>query len=328
MLHILNGSSTESTLRRSSITGEFFSFRDALVDGPAPLELDEASWRETRAAHLSQSYGVPREKCERDLLEQAQTLTAFVNHEEVVLWFEQDLFCQLNLLYLLNWFSQDERQATKLSLINPGSFAGRPNFRGLGELTPEELASLFPTRQPVSPVQLELARNAWTAFTSSDPTSIEELLRSDTAAFPFLAIALRAQLRRFPSVRNGLGEIENTGLKLVAEGRAKFEELYLEFVNTNRVFGFGDAQIWLALMTLARAETPLLIARNENATSHLSNVVHTKTSFSLTGPGEAVLEGNADFVRLNNIDHWLGGVHLQGKQVWRWDAPAGRIKYC
>jgi hypothetical protein len=31
-------------------------------------------------------------------------------------------------------------------------------------------------------------------------------------------------------------------------------------------------------------------------------------------------------VRLNGIDRWLGGVHLQGGEAaWRWDADAGRL---
>jgi hypothetical protein len=39
-----------------------------------------------------------------------------------------------------------------------------------------------------------------------------------------------------------------------------------------------------------------------------------------------VLAGEADHVRLNGIDRWLGGVHLEGDEAaWRWDAAAGRL---
>ena len=105
MLHILNGGSTEETLRLTDVDGEFFSFRDALIDGPTPANVDAATWRHVRAEHLSSGYGADFEECEKSLLEQEQTLNSSSAHDEVVLWFEHDLFCQLNLLYLLDWYS-------------------------------------------------------------------------------------------------------------------------------------------------------------------------------------------------------------------------------
>jgi len=47
----------------------------------------------------------------------------------------------------------------------------------------------------------------------------------------------------------------------------------------------------------------------------------------LTDTGRAVLDGRADWIRLNGIDRWLGGVHLHGADAqWRWDAEAGRLR--
>jgi hypothetical protein len=329
MLHILNGSSTESTLKESSVSGEFFSFRDALIAGPARSGLDETNWRRTRAAHLSQSYGVDNDTCENDLLQQFETLASFSKHEEVVLWFEHDLFCQLNLLYLLNWFNDVDLGNTKLSLVNIGEFPGREHFRGLGELSAGELATLFPQRQHVSAAELRLARAAWAAFCSPDPTAIEDLLQTDTTALPFLTRAFTAHLRRFPATGNGLGEIENKTLELIASGREMFVDLFPEFVAAESVYGLGDAQLWLALVGLANAKNPLVTGQNGNGNSHLTKERASTTVFKLTDIGKAVLDGDADFVGLNEIDEWLGGVHLQGSdELWRWDEQAGRLKYC
>jgi len=145
MLHILNGSSTEQTLRQTSIAGDLFSFRDALIAGPASEDLDEISWCRTRAEHLSEDYGVSKDESERDLLLQTEMLGSFAKHDEIVLWFEHDLFCQLNLLYLLNWFGNVETGKTKLSLINVGAFPGKEHFRGIGELNADELACIYST---------------------------------------------------------------------------------------------------------------------------------------------------------------------------------------
>jgi hypothetical protein len=41
---------------------------------------------------------------------------------------------------------------------------------------------------------------------------------------------------------------------------------------------------------------------------------------AITQAGRAVLAGEADVVKLNGIDRWLGGVHLIGAEAaWRWD---------
>ena len=42
--------------------------------------------------------------------------------------------------------------------------------------------------------------------------------------------------------------------------------------------------------------------------------------YQLTETGHEVLAGRADHVRLNGINRWLGGVHLDGGEaLWRWD---------
>ena len=46
----------------------------------------------------------------------------------------------------------------------------------------------------------------------------------------------------------------------------------------------------------------------------------------VTEAGHAVLARTADHVALNDVDRWLGGIHLGGgDDPWRWDADAGRV---
>ncbi|MCM3342852.1 hypothetical protein M3650_30550 [Paenibacillus sp. MER TA 81-3] len=41
---------------------------------------------------------------------------------------------------------------------------------------------------------------------------------------------------------------------------------------------------------------------------------------SLTETGRRVLAGQADWVVMNGMDEWLGGVRLEGRDAsWRWD---------
>ena len=299
--------------------GEHLAWREALICGPVVGGLSEKEWRTLRARHLAEAYELKFEDCEKGLREQQEALSRFSDHEEVVLWFEYDLFCQLHLIYLLDWFARQELGTTRLSLICVGSFPGIEDFRGLGQLNSEQMASLLPERHEVMPAEFKLASTAWTAFSSTDPREIATLLADDSAMLPLLQPALRKHLERFPSAQNGLGLIENKALALIAGGASQFVELFPAFGRAEPTYGLGDAQFWLMLQPLAEAAQPLLTVSNGNSHMPTSSSDFIKASFALTEKGQSVLRREDDFVTLNSIDTWLGGVHLEGKEVWRWN---------
>jgi hypothetical protein len=326
MLNIHNGDSTAGTALKAPIPGAHLAFREALVAGPTPANLSPLEWRKLRAAHLSSAYGGSWEEAQRDLERLEAALSSFYLHEEVVLWFEHDLFCLINLLYLLDWFAARGLGKTRLSLIFIGEFPGKPDFRGLGELNETELASIFDSRHEISEAEMQLATSAWKAYCSPEPTALEEFLNSDTAPIPFLKPALVSHLARFPSVRNGLGRVEQCGLALINEGVKKFTDLFLRFIREEGVYGFGDSQVYLALQQMSNVRAPLL--RNgagRNGKGGLDPERVRNATYEITERGRAVLSGDADFVELNGIDAWLGGVHLTNDHFWRWDDETSRI---
>ena len=65
-------------------------------------------------------------------------------YDELVLWFEHDLFDQLNLIQLLTHLGGRPR-SKPVTLICIDRYPGHPNFKGLGELAPRDLAALFET---------------------------------------------------------------------------------------------------------------------------------------------------------------------------------------
>lgn len=327
MLHIHNGDSSAGIAKHSTISGEHFAWREALIGGPTPAGVTGKEWLRVRAQHLTEFYGVALDEAEIELRTQEERLASYPDHDEVVLWFEHDLFCQANLLYLLDWFAQRKLGKTKLSLICIGEFPGLPNFRGLGELSAEQMASLLGARQQVSAAQLNLATTAWQSYCSQDPSTIERLLETDTSALPFLRRAFRLHLERFPFLRNGLGRIENRGLEFINGGMSLFVDLFPRFCEAEPVYGLGDSQFWVALKHMADVKEPLLKTGNgaDPDQKPTDDTVH-KSAFEITRAGKSVLKAEADFVELNGIDIWLGGVHLSGKtDLWRWDDQRQRL---
>ena len=329
MLHIHGGESSANTARQSTVPGEHFGWREALISGPAPSGVVGAEWRKLRARHLSDYYGGDLRKYEADLLSHEETLATFSGHDEVVLWFEQDLFCQVNLLHLLNWFAHHDLGKTKLSLICIGQFPGIETFRGLGQLNSDQLASLLDTRHEVSATEKKLATAGWQAYCADNPREIEKLLQTDTSALPFLKDALQLHLERFPFVRNGLGRIENRGLELIHNGLSKFIDLFPGFGDAEPVYGLGDFQFWVTLKQMSNANEPMITIRNDNESGQeLESEKIRNSAFEITKAGNAVLKAEADFVEMNGIDLWLGGVYLSGKtDLWRWDDQNRKIAY-
>jgi hypothetical protein len=315
MLHIHNGGSTAGTMREAGFPGEHFAFIEALATGPTPQGLSKEDWDATRAKYLAEDSEPSEIAIKRDLAMNDITLANAGKHEEIILWFEHDLFCQINLVYLLDRFARQGSGRARLSLICIGEFPGVPNFRGLGQLTAQQMASLFDTRHAVTEAELNLAQKAWAAFCSPDPKQLERLLAEDTSAMPFLRSAIEQHLARFPSVKNGLGRAENRLLGFVSNGVTRFSPLCLAFFNDQPAYGLGDSQIWRDLKRMADSSRPLIRidCYDGSANSRL------RSSFALTEIGSRVLADEEDFVELNGIDQWLGGVHLRINNLWRWD---------
>jgi hypothetical protein len=226
VLHVMNGDAAADLLRRSGISGTVTVWADVLHDGPVQPDLSPARRRELRARFVSRNGFISYEEALRQAEEWDERLESFVDHDEVVLWFEHDLF-QLLLIRQLHWFGHRDMASRRLSLTCVGEYPGVADFVGLGQLTPRQLASLFNGRESVTNHQLELGRSAWRAFTSPDPTGLVGLLERDTSPLPFLADALRRHLQEFPWTRDGLPRTEREILSAVQAGARSPQEVYL-----------------------------------------------------------------------------------------------------
>ena len=320
-LHVANGTSTTATIHAAGLPGRSSIWADVLHDGPVPGGLSDDALLEVRARHLAGPPGVSPDDTTAELTRWRAAIAADDPFDELVLWYEHDLFDQLNLIQLLSWLAALPGGTPRTTLISINTFPGRDHFKGLGELTPPELASLFGARQPVGASQFALAQSSWQAFRSPDPRSIEQLIDGDTSALPFLAAALGRHLQEFPWVRDGLSRTERRLLELLAPGPMRLGAIFPRMHDFETAFYIADLSFLDVAMGLA-AQPPGLIAVDPATDRTLSGVA------SLTAQGQAVRGGGVDRVGRWGIDRWLGGVHLAGTgEVWRWDPEAKRLVF-
>jgi hypothetical protein len=322
-LHITNGDSAAEGIRKSGVAGdrgEVAVTADLLHEGPAPSGLPPERWRKVRARYLAESGYDDYDSCLARLSRWDRTLEDFRSYDEVVLWFEHDLFDQLLLIRALDAFAGRALGRTDLSLICIGEFPGIVPFHGLGQLSPQQLATLLPRRRRVDEGQKLLARDAWQAFRSPSPAGIEAIFARDTSSLPFLAGALRRHLEELPAVANGLSRSERQILSVLrSSGTLFFPELFRATQAMEERPYLGDTPFHRILRELAAPPRPLV--RLDPGTQGSLRYLQ----IALTGSGREVLENRDDWVRIRGVDRWLGGIHLQGVEAaWRWDAETER----
>jgi hypothetical protein len=311
-LHITNGDSAAGTMNEARILGDILPWRDVLHDGPVPGGLSLAQLSPVRARFLSQVGWDDEARLLHAFKARDDVVQRYDDYESVVLWFEWDLYDQLQLLQLLDFFAGKlgtRETPLRLEMVSVAGY--------LGDLPPENFQGLYNQREPVSVAMLSLGQKAWRAVTSSDPRGVAAILKTDTSSLPFLSDALTRFLEELPWTSDGLSRAERQLMEGIAGGASSFGDVFQHAASREERIYCGDASAALYLMRLASGRSPLV--------SPPSNGV-LDAELSLTDNGRRVLGREADWLELGGSDRWLGGVHLDGANAaWRWDSANGTV---
>jgi hypothetical protein len=288
-LHVLNGDGTAYSFRQTDLPGEVLVWREMLCVERIPSTDDFDTFWSQRADFLVEYEGFDRAEYER--LSEVQRLQDFRRYDEITLWFEFDLFCQVNLLYLLQFFAGQRLGSTRLTLVSPGTFPGRPDFKGMGELTAVELATLWPERLQLTEFDLRVGRLAWQAYREGPPAVRAFLAAEEFGQLVHLKTALEAHLSRFPAAADGLGSIERFWLQNLRAGATEPVPVMHQFWNEHPEFGLGDFQLLQTLDELQQA-----------------GLVRQHGTLALTERGHDVLAGTRTYQTFATRPRFLGGV--------------------
>jgi len=319
---VANGTCTTRIIESAGIPGTLSIWADPLYEGPVPGGLTDAELLDLRARYLAGPADQAHIDPVNDLRQWRAAIERHESYDELILWFEHDLFDQLNLVQLLTWIRERRPAPKVVSLVCIGSFPGHPGFKGLGELTADELASLLETRQRVSEAQYILAEHVWRAFREPSPEALDDLRQADTSALPFLAAALKRLLEEYPSTTDGLSRTERRLLELADAGNVDLSAAFPRMHDGEDAYYITDTSIAALAETLSGTSHPLLTL----ARGPIADGEHLQGSVTLTDTGRSVLVGQHDRIAICGIDRWLGGVHLHSDaDLWRWDDKRQRI---
>ncbi len=321
MLHITNGDAAAEPLRAADLPGEVTIYTDLLHEGPVPAGLDDAALRVVRASFLASQGYASVDEANRQHEAWDRTIAGHLGDEEIVLWFEHDLFDQLLLVRHLDWFARQAAAPRALSLVCIDRYPGIEPFHGLGQLDPDAFRALFPARRPVMPDDTRLAQRAWSALRAEDPSALEAIAAATGTPLPFVPGAVRRLLEEYPWIGDGLARTDRQGLEAVAGGAPTLAEAFRRAAAREEAPFLGDWVFFARMRALGDGRAPLLDLDPGTALEEIAS-----KPIALTEAGRAVLGGVEDAIGLNGIDRWIGGVHLLGAEAdWRWDPTTARL---
>lgn len=303
VLHVTNGESAAASLRQGGVREPIIAWLDVLHEGPVPA-LPRAELTAVRARFLADVFGADASQIGRDLHARDAALAAA--GDQVVLWFDADLYDQLQLLQVLDRLAASPPR--QLMLVSVGEYAGRAHFGGLGELNGADLVDLRRTAAlEVSGDDLALAARAWKAFTAANPSGLGDLVKVRSAALRFVGEAVERLLQEYPWTGDGLSLTERRALRALAGGAGDRARVFHEVWAAERRPFAGDSVVFASLDRLVAA-----------------GLVEREPQLRLTSRGRAVLDGAVDYADAG-LDRWIGGVHLTTPPAWRWDPRLERL---
>ena len=295
VLHITNGDITTNYLKSLKFQGKFITWREMLCEGKTSIDVGSESFWKTRFEFLKSSYKVTKKTFIDFTLKEYRTLCQEKSQKEIVLWFDSNLFCQINMIAIISWikrFRKGEKVTMVYShMIDDGS---TQNLAYFNDLTQDQIRRHYKNRMTLSQDDIEYADYVWQLYCSNNPLRLETVLKFNPSS-PFINLtdALSLHLKRFPSTENGLNVVENFIIQTAEEtkpiSKHKLTERLLE---NQRDFslGYGDAQYTQKIDLLKSFFTSLHPVK-------------------LSRKGKKVLDNQLNFYReLRNEYSYLGGV--------------------
>jgi len=289
LLHITNGDSFTQRLRSLDIKGDIITWREMLCEGKTLTNVGSESFWKARFEFLNKNYKVSKSSFIEKTLKEYRTLCNHKQQDQIVLWFEYDLFCQVNMIAVLSWINANRKYA-EISLVCSGKEDNTDKLYALNELSNEKLLNLYNNKKVLSKDDVEYADYIWQLYCSDNPMRLENLTDFNNYSFDYLGGAIESHIQRFPSLRNGLNVMENNILKIGEDKKPISKKDFLgKILKNQQILGFGDSQY-------------------DRALSRLKPLFSSFSPVKLTKKGKEILKAETSYYScIQDNDVYLGG---------------------
>ncbi len=290
-LHITNGDSLTDRLQELQLVeGDFFTWREMLCEGPTSVKIESDDGIKKRKDFLKKYYRIPPNDYETKFVSQLQLLDNLQNYDEIILWFEYDLFCHINMIAAISLLLRKGIQEIPIYLVCSGRTESDKKLMGLCELSTAQLKTHYQNKVLLSLDDLELADYVWTLYCESNPKKIAGQIKKQSS-FEYLSICLRAHLQRFPNMLTGLNILEHNILEMIDKHQIKnVRQLMGYALEYQGYYGYGDMQMKRVIARLFQF------------------LDQTKDQLNLSERGKLALDSKKNFYNTQKLDWYYGGV--------------------
>ncbi|MCB0647502.1 MAG: hypothetical protein KDC49_12625 [Saprospiraceae bacterium] len=236
--HVLNGDALAYSFPETRLRGEIIVAREALVDGDVSGESLADFWS-VRANFL----GVDSDEYHQKTVSEFNRILEAPPYSTFYMWFEYDLFCQVNMWFVLSLIQQVGLE-TSVYVVYP-SHLDRDSthfWNGFGPASTYDLIDCFERKLLLSKEEILLGHQLWYAYKNDNLDVLTSLSKKSSSAFPYLRDVVNAHIDRFP--KDGQkGRPEKVIEEIVQNVSTEFPTVCREFWKRESIYGFGDTQV-------------------------------------------------------------------------------------
>ena len=241
-LHITNGTMLTNYLQQLDIASKdnTVTWQETLCVGPTVEDISSNAFFKTRKAFFKSFYDISLSK--KEMTSELKKLDKISGFTEIVLWFEYDLFCHINMVAVISLLEQ-KGIYLPMYLVCSGRVEGEKGLKGLSELKPKQLESHYANKVKLSVDDIALAKKIWRIYCGNDHSLLLPLILR-TSSFEYMSNCLKAHIKRFPDTRSGISTLEYNILKLVKENQITSKHHLVGYtLHYQGYYGYGDLQL-------------------------------------------------------------------------------------
>lgn len=236
--NILNGDSLAYSFPDTKIEGDVIVVREALIDGDLSGDNVHDLWQ-SRAKYM----GLAETEYHSKVVKELEKIRNAPDNSAFNLWFEYDLFCQVNMWFVISIISslpiKKKVFAVYTSYLDKTS---KQFWNGFGSANPDELKVCYADKILFSEADINFGKNLWEAYKEGKLEELTDLSKNQSLAFPYLQEVVKAHVDRFP--KDGTkGRPEKVIEDITKNISTDFHKVFKEFWNRESIYGFGDSQL-------------------------------------------------------------------------------------
>ena len=190
----------------------------------------------SRAKFICQNYGGTEQDYYEKVVPEFQKIKSINDDSDINLWFEDDLFCQVNFWFVVHHLNKEIRSNT-VFLIRPESH----NQYGFGGLNNAELISIYKNRSAL--MELNKIASLWESYQNDDTEKLISTARELECVYPFILRASEAHVERKTTNENVGRPIQSLITIMKELETEEFAPIFREFNKRESIYGFGDLQV-------------------------------------------------------------------------------------